>query len=612
MDRLVVPSANSAFRISGFCGVISAGSTTEAAVTIPKMANAMNVLRRSEDSGVLESENLTAAWIRRNDASAAGSATWNRANNVCLCFVGEIFGLNGYSNEKATSFHLISEYEKSGLSFLENLNGCFAGFLFDLRQQKIVLFNDRYGLGRIYLHEADGRTFFATEAKALLSALPDLQRLDPRGFGEWCSCGCVLQERTLFDGISLLQGGSNWIFSADGSVVKKRYFESAAWTSLPQLPESEYFQRLRDMFPRVLRRYLGNDQVIGMSLTGGLDGRIIMAYSQMPPGAMPCYTFSGPIRDCLDARIARLIAQNCDQPHSIIRLGEDFLAAFPKLAEDTIVISDGAMNVTGAAELYLNSRAREFSAIRLTGNYGSEILRNNIAFRPSPLATNLFSEDAQKYIQAAAVTYAEESRGNPRSFIAFKQVPWHHFARSTIEKSQLTVRSPYLDNELVALAFQAPKGQKINFDCSARLIAEANPALGRISTDRGFKYGSNTIVNRLSQSKEQFLAKAEYAFDYGMPQWLAPIESFSSVIGLQRLFLGRQKFCHFRTWYRGCLAPYVREVLLDPRSLSRPYLRRRGVERIVEQHIEGKGNFTTEIHKLLSLELTQRFLLEES
>jgi len=79
---------------------------------------------------------------------------------------------------------------------------------------------------------------------------------------------------------------------------------------------------------------------------------------------------------------------------------------------------------------------------------------------------------------------------------------------------------------------------------------------------------------------------------------------------LERLFLGRQKFCHFRTWYRHQLAGYVKEVLLDPRSRSRPYLNGSVLEPLVNAHVTGLCNYTVEIHKLLSMELLHRTLLD--
>ena len=48
-----------------------------------------------------------------------------------------------------------------------------------------------------------------------------------------------------------------------------------------------------------------------MSLTGGLDSRMILAWAQAAPGSLPCYTFGGPYRDCADVRIARQLATIC-------------------------------------------------------------------------------------------------------------------------------------------------------------------------------------------------------------------------------------------------------------------------------------------------------------
>jgi asparagine synthase (glutamine-hydrolysing) len=79
---------------------------------------------------------------------------------------------------------------------------------------------------------------------------------------------------------------------------------------------------------------------------------------------------------------------------------------------------------------------------------------------------------------------------------------------------------------------------------------------------------------------------------------------------LERLFLGRHKFYHFRYWYRNALAPYLREVLLDERSLSRAHVDRAGLREAVEAHTRGQGNFTLELHRLLSLELLHRRLID--
>jgi asparagine synthase (glutamine-hydrolysing) len=79
---------------------------------------------------------------------------------------------------------------------------------------------------------------------------------------------------------------------------------------------------------------------------------------------------------------------------------------------------------------------------------------------------------------------------------------------------------------------------------------------------------------------------------------------------LERLFLGRHKLLHFRVWYRDQLSDYVRQILLDPLTLSRPYLQKKTLEAVVEGHLNGTRNYTTAIHKLLTLELLQRLFLD--
>jgi asparagine synthase (glutamine-hydrolysing) len=51
-------------------------------------------------------------------------------------------------------------------------------------------------------------------------------------------------------------------------------------------------------------------------------------------------------------------------------------------------------------------------------------------------------------------------------------------------------------------------------------------------------------------------------------------------------------------------------MLLDRRTLSRPYLEPKGVEQIVAGHLKGDRNYTTAIHKLLTLELIHRLFLD--
>jgi asparagine synthase (glutamine-hydrolysing) len=562
---------------------------------------------------------LWAGWTCLKGAFADHPAIWNETKDVCLIFSGEEFSdraeadalrAKGHTFEAEGPAWLVHLYEEAGLDCFQRLNGWFSGVLLDLRAQKVVLFNDRYGFNRIYYHQAEDGFYFASEAKALLKVLPGLRRFDMEGLGEAVSCGCALRDKTIFSGISLLPGGAAWVFSPGQKAKKQSYFSRATWEGQPQLSEADFYEKLRETFPRILRKYLAGPNRIGMSLTGGLDGRMIMAWANRAPGTLPCYTFGSAYRDCTDVMVARRVASACHQEHRVLSVDGDFLREFPALAERAVYLSDGALDATGAVELYANRIAREIAPVRLTGNYGSEIVRRSVAFRPGALDQGLFEPDFERNISDAAKTYAEEKNCQPLSFIAFKQVPWHHYSRLSVELSQLTLRAPFLDNELVALMYQAPPEAAASKHPSLRLIADGNSELGRIPTDRGLLLKPGPVLDRARNLCHEFTFKAEYAYDYGMPQWLAKIDHAFSPLHLERLFLGRHKFYHFRVWYRDKLAGYLKDTLLDSKTLSRSYLRKARLEQIVNDHVSGRANYTSELHKVLRLELIQRQLLE--
>lgn len=546
--------------------------------------------------------------------------SWNERGDVCLVFSGEHYTdpseigqlkANGHEFERAKADYLVHLYEETGNRFFEQLNGWFSGLLVDLRKQKLFLFNDRYGLNRIYYHESERGFYFASEAKSLLRVFPETRQLNFASLGEFFSCGCVLQNRTLFSGISLLPPASVWSFSDDQCVSRNAYFNKESWESRPTLSDEEYYEKLKALFPRVLTRYLQGSDRVGVSLTGGVDSRMIMAWANCAPGSLPCYTFGSNYNLSIDVKIARQVAQICQQPHTVIPLDSSFLDEFPALAEKTVYLSDGAMDVSGAADLFVNRVARQIAPVRLTGNYGGEILRELIAFKPVNLDATVFDYEFCVNVDNARATYARERQERPLSFVAFKQVPWHHYSRLSLERSQIVLRSPYLDNDIVELAYQTPPEIAKSNATLLRLIAGCNLALGRIGTDRCVFSKPIPVVTGVRHQLQEFTFKAEYAYDYGMPHWLAAIDSFLAPFHLERIFLGRHKFHHFRVWYRDALSSYLKEILLDPRTTARPYFRGKRLEEMVKQHTRGTRNHSLEFHRILTSELIQRQLIEQ-
>jgi len=565
-----------------------------------------------------ESLGVYVGWAARKGSFSDGAPLCNERGDVSLTFSGEEFSApenisrlrqQGHAFETTGPAYLVHLYEEDP-TFPACLNGRFHGLLADQRNGTATLFNDRYGMHRIYYHEAKDAFYFAAEAKAILAVRPELRKADPRGLGELVSCGCVLENRTIFEGIQVLPAGSAWDFRNGALERKACYFQPQEWEQQEQLDSETYYRQLREIFSRILPRYFAGAEKTGISLTGGLDSRMIMAWQESSPGSLPCYSFGGTYRDCQDVVIARRVAKACGQTHQVIPVGEEFLSNFPRYAERTVYLTDGCVDLSHSPDLFVNERARQIAPARMTGNYGGEVLRRVRAFKAgSPLA-GLFRPELEPYFKQAKATYDGVIQTHPLSFAVFRQAPWHHYGLLSLEQTQVALRSPFLDNEFVKTVFQAPDSACRDNEVSLRLIADGNSALRNIRTDRGLAGNQNAFVSAWNHQFYEFTYKAEYAYDYGMPQWVAKVDHLLSPLHLERLFLGRQKFYHFRIWYRDRLAKYVREMLLDPKTLSRPCLNPQKVQEVVQGHLKGDRNYTTEINKLLTLELIHRHFLD--
>jgi asparagine synthase (glutamine-hydrolysing) len=605
----------------GIVGLITKKPGSSANALLLKMVKAISH-ETFYNSGTWLDESLGVyvGWTALKGSFSDGMPLRNEHDDIVLVFSGEEYGdpltrqrlraraHSARSSESQFLVHLLEEDPK----FVENLNGMFHGLIVDRGRGITTIFNDRYGMHRLYYHESEDTFYFATEAKAILKVCPQLRAFDSRSLGEFVALSCVQEDRTIFQGIHLLPAASKWIFRNAQLNCKHTYFDPNEWEEQTLLSAESYYQELRSTLSTRLPRYFSGHQEMGIAMTGGLDTRVILACHPPAPGTLPSYTFGSVFRDSQDVHIGRQVAGVCQQPHRVITVGDDFLGRFPHYAERSVYLTEGTVDVYRASDLYLSEKAREIAPAKIVGTYGSEILRHAVMFKAMEPLEGLFCPDFLAHVHDARTTYSALRRQHPVTFAAFRQSPWYHHGILSLEQSQLTVRSPFMDNEFVRTVYRAPKESEANGDVRLRLIREGSTALGRIRSDRGVGGDGGRLTSAIAHASQEFTFKAEYAYDYGMPQSVSRIDHLFSRLRLERLFLGRHKMLHFRIWYRDQLADYVREILLDPLTLSRPYLKRDILEAVVKGHLGGTRNYTTAIHKLITLELVQRLFFDNN
>jgi asparagine synthase (glutamine-hydrolysing) len=603
----------------GVVGVISKRPVEECRSLVKSMASSMEY-EPFYDSGMysVPEMGVYAAWVAHEKSFATGQPFLNEERDVVLLLAGECFvdsrtltdlRQKGHEFGQTAGSWLVHLYEEESDCFFEKLNGLFSGLLIDKRRSKAFLFNDRYGVERIYWHETENALFFASEAKALLRVLSELREFDQEGVSQFLAFGCTLGERTLFQGIRLLPTGSVWSFE-NGKRHKRKYFSPESWQSQPILTTEAFHSKFQETFKRVLPRYLESNSKIGISLTAGLDSRMIMAC--LPPAEVKpiCYTFSGEKRDTLDVRLAARVAEACGLEHRILRLGPDFFLNFASQVDRTVYATDGYLGCLGAHEIYFNSRARALSPVRLNGVFGGEILRGVSMFKPLPLARQLLDPDLGKAVTACVCHWSRDGE-HPLTFAAFREIPEKRFATPAASRSQSNFRTPYLDNEVVALAYQAPEAVPMSIDFTLSLIKTNNPSLSKIPTDMGGMGEANWLAAISRRIFSKTVCKVDYLRNEGLPSPLSRFDSLLTELSSALRIAGLHKYLHYRIWFQRELAAFVDGVLKDVQVRQRSFWDSHFLEHMASEHTTGRKNYLREIDVVVTLEAVERLLFRD-
>jgi asparagine synthase (glutamine-hydrolysing) len=534
----------------------------------------------------------------------------SRDKRLLLFIVGEHFSHTPLGSS-VHSAHDLGEaltgiLELSDVKFLQSLNGWFSGILIDLHLRQITLFNDRFGMGRVYVHEGTDEFVFATEAKALLRVRPGLRRLSSESLAQYLRSNCVMGNKTLFEGISLLPSGSAWTFKSSPEPRKSLYFDFAQWEQQPVTTPEIFNQKFYAVVSELLPAYL--DGAVGLSLTAGLDTRVLLSGLDQQQD-YPCYTFGGMWGETFDIRIARKLSALCHQSHEVIGIDRAFLSEFPRYAQKSVYISDGTHDVLGAHDVYFNEVARKIAPIRLTGKFGSEVVRTRRLIPWSDFPRHLLHPELSLLLDRAPNLDEVSQKRHPLTRVVAEEIAWYEFGRVSVEQSQITLRTPYMDNSLVKLMYEAPFAVRASRVPQAKYVRAKCPEIADVPTNMGKVREDGELMGKLAYGLYWALFKTEFLYLYATPHWLTRVDRALGALRPERLIAGRQKFEGYRIWFKTHLAEFVRETLLRPQAYCVDFFNKKWVETIVMRHTSGTHNYLNELNKMLTIELICSSLL---
>jgi asparagine synthase (glutamine-hydrolysing) len=280
--------------------------------------------------------------------------------------------------------------DASGVDGLAALDGAFVAAIWDELAETLTLVNDRFGLYPHYwTHQSNGFVF-APELRSVLAA-PGVRRShDPVAVAQYVRFQQILGDRTWCDGVSTLRPGTILRYERrSGRVQQHRYWQ---WSDIRPLRVADFDEAVEETsrrFSRAVHAMTAAPQT-GLYLTGGLDGRVILAFA--PPDA-PMTTITYGASGCRDVVYAERLARAARRRHTWVPL-EDGRWVIDHAAMH-LALTEGFHSWIHAHGISTCRHARRHFDVALSGWEGGTVLGGSIdfyrdgAYRTAPTAAAL-------------------------------------------------------------------------------------------------------------------------------------------------------------------------------------------------------------------------------
>lgn len=339
--------------------------------------------RGPDGTGTLVGSHISLAMRRLSiiDLNGGWQPLYNEDKSLSLIANGEIYNFVELRDQLQSQGHrfrtgsdcevILHLYEEYGEACVQHLRGMFAFALWDERRQQLLLARDRMGEKPLYLYEAQGCLYFASELKALLRiGLIDFQ-LDPVAIYQYFHFQYVPEPLTPIKGIRKLPPATLLMISlCPWSVTERRYWRMEEAPAL----KSEPVSTIRAELERVTELIVRSDVPVGVALSGGLDsGAIAALVARAYPGRLTAFTVGYEGRPRSDEREkANAIAGHLSIPlHEVEITTADMVSAFPSLVLRT---DDPIADIASYGyDVVMQAARKENIPVMLAGQGGDEL-----------------------------------------------------------------------------------------------------------------------------------------------------------------------------------------------------------------------------------------------
>ena len=494
---------------------------------------------------------------------------------------------------------LLRAYQYWDKDAIKHLRGAFAFAIWDGRKERLLLARDRFGEKPLYLREADGALYFASEPKALATANAEV---DLEAVWEHLACRYVPGPRTLVKGIRKLPPASYalWHF--------RKLRETRYWTPPDRAP---YFEDrvLEDPVAGFIER-LGDAvrlaQPGGVFLSGGIDSAAIVALATQQGARLATFSAGFAEDKASELPAAARAAKHFGTEHYELTISQrDLIDRLPRL----VAMRDAPLSRPSDVALHLlAAHAARVTPVVLTGEGGDEVLGG--------------------YRRHAAERFAWAFRGLPTVLAMFAPLtsatPRLRAAAASLPLDDWRERSLRWNGGLTRDERERLSISGIQHSSLAS-FAGADPTASALRQMLYFEQMSSLPDNLLERADRMAMAASVEVrapfLDHRFVEYVSALPDALRVRGvstkwilhcaLARLVPPKALSLRQGGWLpggslRGELSGAARDHLTGSSSLTRAYYEPKVLDRVLDEHDKGKKGHEELLWTLLNLEIWHR------
>jgi len=566
------------------------------------------------------------------DLSDTGAQPMSGPNGCVISHNGEVYNYvelrealksNWQFKGSSDTETILAAYDRYGDDFTTHLRGMFAFALWDEKRQRLIAARDRFGIKPFYYATVDGVFYFASEPKALMPFLPEIET-EPEALAQYLTFQYSVDDLTLFKGVKQLMPGHQLVIE-NNHVSIKRYWDvdyNIDWDHSPRY----FYNRLRELMEDSIDIHLRADVPVGGYMSGGIDSSLISILAarhnqqnrQFFHGKFTDYSGydeSGYAEMAADAADGELF--QCD-----ITAGD-----FESNIQKVIYHLDYPVAGPGSFPQYMVSElAARHVKVVLGGQGGDEIFGGYARYLVAYLEQSLKAALDGTYRNGNYIVTIESivpNLGVLREYKPMMQMLWQEGLFGDLDKRyfRLIDRSndlhdevdwTGLDKEGVFERFEtifnstANVRQEAYFDKMTHFDFKCLlPALLQVEDRMSMAHGLESRVPMLDHPLIEFAATvpANVKFESGNMKHMLKT-AFTDILP-ENLLSRRDKMgfpVPLKEWYGNELKDYIRDIFSSQSAKTRPFMRS---DKVLES-FNADSRFSRKTWGLLSLELWQQ------